>query len=569
MTGKEKNPETLPEAAETAQEVQEQVQQEQPAARTGTQEAQEPIRLYVNLEGAKNPEDMTPEELEQWRQQLPEAMRRTRESLDSTIKAISATISNAMQFNADVLKPTFDAMRRAAQAVASFYTSETYKTLQKTFSDFAEWMQGVSAQFSAADLLFVADFGEDIEDLLPLIQEELEAVEQENGGEEISFTEFMRNTDPETGEPIKSIFERCLDRAKERKETAEAATRLAADLPRLQSVIPTKHTMPNNYLANELQHGGIIDAGRLNLPVLGDGKQARRGGELITTAVIATYQPGEGVTIKGNFTEYDRQVQDAICSLWEYGDIDHTFTPAMVYRAMTNGKDTAAPSPQQIGAVTRSIEKQRHIFVQVDASAEFEKRGITDANGKPIRFKVDDYLLSLKGLEVTAGGKTVKGYYIKEAPLLLTYSRMTKQLLTVKSDLLDIRRIDSKGCICESVSNTESRITIKGYLLRRIEILKYDIARAKDNCRKYRNRRKKDPTLPEKQPADFMQQSNRVLFETIFAETGQTSTNREIQRRNRDYAMQCLDYWKATEHIKGYSVVKGERGAIRGIDLQI
>jgi len=376
--------------------------------------------------------------------------------------------------------------------------------------------------------------------------------------------EFLKEN-PKPKDPDNSNFLKCFI---EHRETKEAAAQLKAELPRLQSVLPTKHTMPNNYLANELQHGGIIDAGQLNLPVLGDSKKARRGGELITTSVIATYQPGEGVTIKGNYTEYDRQVQDAICSLWQYGDISHMFTPAMVYRAMTNNA-ALQPSAQQIGAVTRSIEKQRRIHVQVDASAEFEKRGITDANGKPIHFKVGRFLLVLDDIEIRAGKEMVKWYKITLPPILLEYSKLTKQLLTVKSDLLDIRRIDRKGIICESIPNTESRIAIKGYLLRRIEVLKYDIKQAKDNFRKYENRRKKEPALPEKAAADFMQQSHRILFETIFAETGQEASSRVIQQRNREYAIQCLDYWKATGHIKGYSIVKGKRNAIRGIDLQI
>lgn len=340
------------------------------------------------------------------------------------------------------------------------------------------------------------------------------------------------------------------------------------ELPRLQSVLPKSHTMPNNYLANELQHGGIIDAGQLSLPVLGDSRKAYKGGQLITTSIIATYQQGDGVTIKGDYTEYDRQVQDAVCSLWEYGHSSHFITSAMVYKAMTNNT-TVHPSPQQIGAVTRSIEKQRRIHVQVDASAEFEKRGITDANGKPIRFKVGRFLLVLDDIEISAGGELVKGYKITLTPILLEYSKLTNQLLTVKSDLLDIKRIDSKGVICESIPNTESRIVMKGYLLRRIEVLKYDIERAKDNFRKYQSRRKKDPTLPGKTVAEFMQQSNRILFDTLFAETGQQTTDRRTQKNNRDYAIQCLAYWKATGHIKGYSIVKGERNTIRGIDLQL
>lgn len=376
------------------------------------------------------------------------------------------------------------------------------------------------------------------------------------------MTEFLKE-DSEAKNP-----DAFLNNFIEKRETKKAETQLKENLPRLKSVMPEKHTIPNNFLANELQHGEIIDAGKLSLPALGESDRAFKKGELVTTSIIATYQPGEGVTIKGDYNEYDRQVQDAICSLWQYGDIDHVFTPAMVYRAMTNNAGSQ-PSPQQIRDVTNSIEKQRHIFVKVDASAEFEKRGITDENGKPIRFKVDDYLLSVKGLEVTAGGNTVKGYYIKEAPLLLTYSRLTKQLLTTKPELLDIKRIDANGKIGESVANTESRIAIKGYLLRRIEVLRYNTERSAEHFRKYQSRRTKNQNLPEKDISDFMKQSNRILFDTLFEETGQQTTDRRTQKNNRDYAMQCLDYWKATGHIKNYSIVKGDRNSIRGIELEI
>lgn len=375
----------------------------------------------------------------------------------------------------------------------------------------------------------------------------------------------LYNDEPDVKYFLCAVFDALAKIAQENK-TKEEALKIAKDLPRLQSIRPQRHTMPNTMLANELQRGGIIDAGEQVLAVLGTGKRAKSNGEIITTSVIATYQQGDDITVKGNYTEYDRQVQDAFCSLYEYGDKSHIVTVPMIYRAMT--ASSIDPSPQQAGAITRSIEKQRRINVVIDASKELERRGVTDENGNPVKFKYDDFLLSLKGIEVTAGGKKVKAYQMKDPPLLLTYSKLTKQLLTVKSDYLDIKEVTTKGNITKnSLRNTESRISIKGYLIRRIEVLRHDIEQATDNLRRYEARRKKDPTLPEKAVSDFRQQTNRILFETLFDETGQTTSNRAQTKDNRDFALQCLDYWKAIGTIKGYTIVKGNKNSMRGVDL--
>lgn len=347
--------------------------------------------------------------------------------------------------------------------------------------------------------------------------------------------------------------------------------KFAKMLPHLQSVIPKKHTMPNCYFANELQQGKIIDAGKLLLPVFGEGKNAPRlAGEIIRTSVMVDFQQGDGVNISGNYTEYDRQVQNTVVSLWLYGDKSHIFTPAMLYRAMTHMVDTEWVSDQQIEAVSQSIEKQRRLYAKVDASAEFEKRGITDADGNPIRFKMDDFLLSLTGMEVEAGGKIVKAYLINSEPLLLTYSRYTKQLLTVPSNWLDIKRITKEGKISSrSLANTESRIAIKGYLNRRLETMRHDNEVAMKNYKRYLSHKSKKPDLPEKTLANCHKLSKRILFETLFHDTGQESQDRRTQKANRDYALDCLKYWQAIGRIKGFTVITGEKGKILGIDIKI
>lgn len=78
----------------------------------------------------------------------------------------------------------------------------------------------------------------------------------------------------------------------------------------LSSVLPEKYVVPNNKLANTLTKG-IIDIGKITL------EESRRGAKnTIETTCILTYE-GENVHLTGRqpFTEYDRNVYNAISSL--------------------------------------------------------------------------------------------------------------------------------------------------------------------------------------------------------------------------------------------------------------
>lgn len=300
-------------------------------------------------------------------------------------------------------------------------------------------------------------------------------------------------------------------------------------LPTLQSKLPEWHIMPIQKLAAELQHG-IINAGAFDLIVAGKGTKNE-----ITSYIMATYEQPDAITMTGKpYTEFDRQVQDAVSSLWEHGHESHIITPDMVARAMNHKTQTEKISPQFKGAVTKSLEKLRRIYITLDASEEIRKRKIT-LNGERVdSFKVDDYLLALKGIEIGAGGKTVKGYLIQSEPLLLTYAKITKQLATVDARLLDIKEVDKKGnATTVSIKSNEARVTVKGYLLRRITVMKND-------------RTNKKP-----------KQSNIILFNSLFDETGIPQDSNA--RRIKDYAFQVLDYFKAMNYIKGYTARKNRK----------
>lgn len=287
-------------------------------------------------------------------------------------------------------------------------------------------------------------------------------------------------------------------------------------LPKLQSLIPQKHLIPNNKLANSLTKD-IIGAGIIELDVSG-----KKEPELLTRCIL-NYE-GDNVKLSSRqpFTEYDRNVADAVTSLYEYGDSSHIITAAQVYRAMVHATKTETPSAQQIGAVTKSLDKMRFVRVQIDCSQELTRRKVSLNGAQVTSGKIDTYLLALEKIEVTAGGQRVSAYKIMKPPILYEYSSLTRQVLTVPAALLDVR--DNTGV---KVSNTELRIAAKGYLLRRISVMK-----GKSGAR----------------------QSHTIKYSSLYEEVCPGQTLRRVeQQRLRDYTAIVLENWTWKGFISGYT----------------
>ena len=303
-----------------------------------------------------------------------------------------------------------------------------------------------------------------------------------------------------------------------------------AALPQLASIIPQKHLIPNNKLANSLTKD-IIGAGLIELDV------GRKKDDILTRCILSYEGDNVKLTSRRSFTEYDRQVADAVTSLYEYGDKSHIITAATVYRAMVHATETETPSPQQTEAVTQSLDKLRFVRVQIDCTEELMRRNI-DLNGSQITAgKIDTYLLTLDKMEVIAGGQKVVAYKVIKTPILYEYSRLTGQVITVPAALLDIR--DKTGA---KIPNTERRIAIKGYLMRRISIMK------SQNSKK---------------------QSRHIIFESLYNEIGDANElSRRDQQLIREYVSLVLDNWKREEFIKDYEeLTKGKKKI--GVEIQV
>lgn len=320
----------------------------------------------------------------------------------------------------------------------------------------------------------------------------------------------------------------------------------------LTSVLPEKYVVPNNKLANTMTRG-IIDIGRITL------EESRRGAKkLVETTCILTYE-GDNVHLSGRqpFTEYDRNVYNAVSSLYVYGDQSHVVTPAMVYRAMTGLTDSEKPTAGQLAAVTRSLDKMRFIRARIDCTEELKMRRIT-LNSKQINGgEIDTYLLTADAIKVQAGGQTIRAYRIIKTPILYEYAAAVKQVLTLPASVLDVKEISEvtvdgakKLTIGARLPNTESRILIKGYLIRRIEGMKG----------------KNGLSNPVISLYDY--ERDGETHQGLYSIAGKADAKDLEAKRIRTDVEKMLAYWQATGYIKAFEA-QTQRRKITGYKITV
>lgn len=320
----------------------------------------------------------------------------------------------------------------------------------------------------------------------------------------------------------------------------------------LTSVLPEKYVVPNNKLANTMTRG-IIDIGRITL------EESRRGAKkLVETTCILTYE-GDNVHLSGRqpFTEYDRNVYNAVSSLYVYGDQSHVVTPAMVYRAMTGLTDSEKPTAGQLAAVTRSLDKMRFIRARIDCTEELKMRRIT-LNSKQINGgEIDTYLLTADAIKVQAGGQTVRAYRIIKTPILYEYAAAVKQVLTLPASVLDVKEISEvtvdgakKLTIGARLPNTESRILIKGYLIRRIEGMKGKNGLSNSVISLY----------------DY--ERDGETHQGLYSIAGKADAKDLEAKRIRTDVEKMLAYWQATGYIKAFEA-QTQRRKITGYKITV
>ncbi|MGM9631138.1 hypothetical protein [Butyricicoccus sp.] len=332
------------------------------------------------------------------------------------------------------------------------------------------------------------------------------------------------------------------------------------------AIVPKRMVVPTHKLVNSLTRATRTpeDAIQIVLEV------SKRGAKNKVTATCVLSYEGDDVKISGRqpFTEYDRNVYNAVVSLYVAGN--RVITSDMVWRTMTGKTEQEQPSPALKAAVTKSIDKMRFMRAQIDCSDEFKMRRI-ELDGKPVNGAgFDDNLLHLSVTWVRAGKNTIRAYeFPKEsrfAPILYQYSAAVKQVINVPIALLDVKKLDKHGKpTTHSLSYTEQRVIIKGYLLRRIEGMKGKNALKSRNIA-FMDYSKDGQTHEGLYTVAGYPELSQPMPEGV---TNAEKTKRKNDARYiREDAAAILGYWTASGYINGFSEYRDGR-AVAGFEIKL
>ena len=304
------------------------------------------------------------------------------------------------------------------------------------------------------------------------------------------------------------------------------------ELPFLPPITPKYYVMPNNALMNDIEKKQRINYGAYDLDVFGQKSD-------ITSYIQITYEPDpeSGITIKGpeRLTAYERTVSNAIISLWEQAQKDGNkkpvISPEMIYRAMPGSGEKL--SGGQKSAIVKAVKRFQILHIYVDATTEMQKRKVI---GEKEKFELDsNYLLTTHAEYRAQNGRTVHAYRIEAEPLILTYSKAAKQLLSIPAKYLDIRQVKNGEITDKPIRMSADRQTITDYLLRRIAIMKRDAQNKKQT------------------------QSHIIKFDEIYKIADLENKPRDQKKEIRDFCFDVLEYQTAAGNISGYKKLKEGR----------
>ena len=220
-----------------------------------------------------------------------------------------------------------------------------------------------------------------------------------------------------------------------------------------------------------------------------------------------------------NVTEYDKSVHNMAVSIG-LANKHGFFTARELATALIHGDNpnNNRVSSQQIGAVTKSIEKQRHIDITIDWTEHIKLNHKGELPEDASNFTVKDYMLPVREYTATIGGKTLHGYQfidpVKLSPLY-QYARSVGQLGQHPVKMLNI-----------PINLDQQKIVIRDFLLEEIAHIK-------------------NPKIVW---------GNTISVEKLLEVAGEDSQTirKEKKKKLLDATEEMLGYWKKQGYIKNY-----------------
>ncbi len=228
----------------------------------------------------------------------------------------------------------------------------------------------------------------------------------------------------------------------------------------------------------------------------------------------------------------DILVYSTIDALWLEGNPQKIITTSMIYRTMHGIQTPTKVSTESQEEIKESIEKMRHIFIQIDFAEQLTKR-------KDAITYLDDYFINVEGVRAIINGQQVEGYRILSRPIFGRYCTELKQIQYEEIKLLDIKNKKGKR-IKADIKNS----IFNNYLKERIYEMK------------------------GKTP-----QSNVIVYETVLKRVYSTSEIKELSRKqlkkHYDYILSCLEEFKKQGYILDYKELEEKNKARKRVQIKV
>lgn len=220
-------------------------------------------------------------------------------------------------------------------------------------------------------------------------------------------------------------------------------------------VVSYRH--PTNYIQNLTKtHSRIFDLSFEQLSQISFDVSPNKG-KLDPCLVLVDVAPDDSLQGIEKLTKFDKTVHNSICSIF-ISNPTGFFTPKQVatFAYYGDNPNNNNPSKQQIGAVTKSIEKLRHIDLAIDYTEHAKQNKKLPEGTEQLRVK--NYIIPAMEYQAKLNGATLTGYKLLAIPPMLQYGQFTGQLSTHSAKLLSV----------PVNLSTEEKVALRDYLLEQI-----------------------------------------------------------------------------------------------------
>lgn len=302
----------------------------------------------------------------------------------------------------------------------------------------------------------------------------------------------------------------------------ETGLQLFAENPKTEII--SRYFVPDNYTQNITKTRQIFDPkyrleelAQIEFDLLPNSKKVC----LSNFSLMPVNTEENGVIVHGKPTRFDEAVANAVYSIADTGQLLYTARQVanIVYHGSNQNK--SGISPNQEGAITKSINKMRNLYVTISAT-EYGRASDTAGNENEEGLSFTGHMLPPDKFTHKKYGQTVDYFILDKVPPLFNYAKQYRQINSVPMKALDL-----------PFKVTNETMLMRNYILQEIGIMK-------KNPRKY---------------------NHNIKIETILKYAGIKTEIISKQLRSKKVGIieQILQHLRDIAFIKGYDFAKKGR----------